>query len=219
MLKQTLKYIFNIFRLRNQVLFYKSSIVSIESQFEGKNKIGKHSQFHGEIGYCSYICDYSYIIGKIGKFTSIGSYVRINPGSHPYTYPYVSTSPYFISTRKQNGYSLTKHNRFEEIRYADSINKHSVIIGNDCWIGDGVFITGGVTIGDGAVILAHAVVTKDIPPFAIVGGVPAKILKFRYDHETIQFLLDFKWWNKDNKWLKENIELMCDIELLKNKFK
>ena len=88
-------------------------------------------------------------------------------------------------------------------------------IGSDCWIGENVFIVGGVNIGDGAVVLAGAVVTRDVPPYAIVGGLPAKILKFRYDEETIRWLLKFQWWNKELNWLKKNWELLCDITKLK----
>ena len=94
--------------------------------------------------------------------------------------------------------------------------KSATTIGNDCWIGENVFFAGGLTIGDGAVVLAGAVVTKDIPPYAIVGGVPAKVLKYRYDDETVKWLLDFKWWNKDINWLRENWQLLCNINELKN---
>ncbi len=97
---------------------------------------------------------------------------------------------------------------FEELR-------PMAIIGNDCWIGENVFYVGGITIGDGAVVLAGAVVTKDVPPYAIVGGVPAKVLKYRYDDDTIQFLLRIKWWNNSIEWLRENWQLMTDIDKLK----
>ena len=71
---------------------------------------------------------------------------------------------------------------------------------------------------DGAVVLAHAVVTKDVPPYAIVGGVPAKVIGYRYDEDTIDFLLKVKWWNKDKKWFKEHWELLCDIDKMKTYF-
>ena len=100
-----------------------------------------------------------------------------------------------------------------QLRFAD--NNYPVVIGNDCWIGDGVSIIGGVKIGDGAVILAGAIVTKDIPPYAIVGGIPAQIIKYRYSEQDINFLLKFQWWNKDPKWLNNNSELFLDIEKLK----
>lgn len=76
-------------------------------------------------------------------------------------------------------------------------------------------VIGGTTIGNGAVILAHAVVTKDVPPYAIVGGVPARIIKYRYDEETIDFLLRIKWWNNSIDWFKQNWRLLTDIEKLK----
>lgn len=90
-----------------------------------------------------------------------------------------------------------------------------VTIGNDCWIGQRAILIGGITIGDGAVVMAGAVVTKDVPPYAMVGGVPAKIIKYRYDEETIDFLLKAQWWNRPIEWLKENHALLCDIERLK----
>jgi hypothetical protein len=76
-------------------------------------------------------------------------------------------------------------------------NERSVNIGNDVWIGSGVFIKGGVTIGDGVIIGAHSVVVKDVPPYAIVGGVPVKIIKYRFDEKTIAKLLELKWWQYD----------------------
>ena len=70
-------------------------------------------------------------------------------------------------------------------------------IGNDVWIGQGAFIKGGVTIGDGAIVAAHAVVVKDVPPYAVVGGVPARVIKYRFDEDAIKDLLEIKWWNYD----------------------
>lgn len=214
----TAKYIYNKIRLKNLTLFKFSSNISKDSTFEGLNSIGRYTQVNGAFGLGTYVCDYCYILANVGRYTSIGSFVRINPGIHPFKAPYVSTSPFFYSMRKQNGSTLTDFERFDEIKYIDKNNKIPVIIGNDCWIGDGVFITGGLRIGDGAVILAHSVVTKDIPSYAIVGGVPAKILSYRYDESTIQFLLNLKWWDKDDDWLKNNLDLMCNIEKLKETY-
>ena len=76
-------------------------------------------------------------------------------------------------------------------------------------------LIGGVHIADGAVVLAGAVVTKDVPPYAIVGGVPAKIIRYRYDEETISFLLQTQWWNNTEEWFKENWKLLTDIDKLK----
>ena len=92
-------------------------------------------------------------------------------------------------------------------------------IGNDVWIGEGAFLAGGITVGDGAMILARAVVVQDVPPYAIVGGVPAKIISFRYDEDTINCLLGIQWWNLEPTWLKENWKLHCDIDKMKSYFK
>lgn len=136
--------------------------------------------------------------------------------NHGYTSLYLSLCIYFayvFSLAKQTGYTFAESQNFEELRYAE--DKYPVVIGNDCWIGQRVSIISGATIHDGAVVLAGAIVTKDVPPYAIVGGVPAKVIGYRYDDETIQFLLKVKWWNKPVQLLKENWELFSDL----NKFK
>lgn len=86
-------------------------------------------------------------------------------------------------------------------------SKGVITIGNDIWVGYGVIILSGVHIGDGAVIAAGAVVTKDVPPYAVVGGVPANIIKYRFDEKTIKSLLKIQWWN----WPKEKIDKNIDI--------
>jgi acetyltransferase-like isoleucine patch superfamily enzyme len=180
------------------------------------NKIYPNTQFCGEMGLGSYIGKNCCLSGKIGRFTSISHYVQCNNGRHPMTEPFATTSPMFFSLIKQNGNTFATKQCYDELVFADTKKKYSFIIGSDCWIGQGVFIVGGITIGDGAVVLAHAVVTKNVPPYAIVGGVPAKVLKYRYDEETIKFLLDFKWWDKDVSWLRNNADLLCDIDTLKS---
>lgn len=178
------------------------------TEFEGCNKIGNHSRFSGKMGWGSYIGHHCEIGAQIGRFTSIASHVRSNKGVHPYKAPYVSTSPMFYSTQKQTGCTFSDRVMFKEFLSRP-------IIGNDCWICENVFICGGVKIGDGVVILAGAVVTKDVPPYAIVGGIPAQIIDYRYDKETIDFLNKIQWWNNDIVWFKKNWHLMSDIQALK----
>lgn len=196
------------FRFGADVDFFLSTRIGKLSKFEGANKIGRNSSFFGEMGFGSFIGWNSELTAKIGRFTSIAPWVRSNHGIHPVTYPYATTCPMFFSKSKQNGFSFTSENRFIEC-------KEPVKIGNDVWIGENVFLVGGITIHDGAVVLAGACVTKDVPPYAIVGGVPAVILKYRYTEDDIKFLLDFQWWNKDIKWIQDNYELLLDIERLK----
>lgn len=85
-------------------------------------------------------------------------------------------------------------------------NKGDIIIGNDVWIGYEAVILAGVTIGNGAIIGARAVVTKDVPPYTIVGGVPAKPIKKRFDNKTISELLDIQWWNWPDETIAQNIK-------------
>ena len=85
-------------------------------------------------------------------------------------------------------------------------NKGDIIIGNDVWIGYEAVIMAGVTIGDGAVIATRSVVTKDVEPYTIVGGVPAKPIKKRFDDETVNSLLEIKWWDWDKEKIRQNIE-------------
>lgn len=208
-IKQFIKIVIVRIKYRREVILSSSCNVSLDSEFEGANKICPHTSFSGKLGYGSYIGPNCSISANIGRFTSIAPYVRTNSGRHPYTYPYATTCPMFFSTRKQNGKTFARKNMFEEF-------VNPPIIGNDCWIGENVFIAGGIKIGDGAVVLAGAAVTKDIPPYAIVGGVPAKIVRYRYDEGAIRFLLDIKWWNHDVKWLQQHWELLCDFDALKD---
>ena len=120
---------------------------------------------------------------RIGAFCSIASYCAIGGGSHPLDG--VSTSPAFYSGI--HGWNIHSQRKPEE--------KHrEVIIGHDVWIGEAVFINEGVKIGTGAVIGAHSVVTRDVPPYAIVAGVPAKLVRYRFDADTIEKLLNSRWW-------------------------
>lgn len=186
-----------------------------KTKFEGMNKIGKHANIsNSEIGYATYLGDNAELTNtKIGRFCSIARDVRIVSTTHP-TSKFVSTSPVFFSTIKQCGFSFVTQNKFIEQKYVDI---YSAIIGNDVWIGEGALIMGGVTIGNGAVIAAHAVVTKDVPDFAIVAGVPARIKKYRFPEKHISFLQRLQWWNKDLSWIKhysdyfDNIDLLIDL--------
>ena len=103
----------------------------------------------------------------------------------------------------------------EEFKFYDKKREIVNKIGSDCWIGLDVNLIGGIEIGDGAVVLSRAVVTKDIPPYAIVGGIPAKIIGYRYDKRTIDFLIHVKWWNNTPEWFKQNWYLLNDIDTFK----
>lgn len=194
------------------------SYVSLQSKLEGHCQIHPHVQFHGQLGYGSYVGPYSKISAHIGRFTSIASYVCTVAGRHAYQTPFATTCPMFFSlnpNHSQSGSTFATEQMFEELKFAVPEKQLDVEIGNDVWIGERAMLIGGVHIADGAVVLAGAVVTKDVPPYAIVGGVPAKIIRYRYDEETISFLLQAQWWNNTEDWFKENWKLLTDIDKLK----
>lgn len=86
---------------------------------------------------------------------------------------------------------------FDQIKYVDEEKKYFVEIGNDVWIGNNVLIMDGIRIGDGAILAAGSVIAKDVEPYTIVGGVPAKFIRKRFKDSEIDFLLDFKWWERN----------------------
>ena len=86
------------------------------------------------------------------------------------------------------------------------------MIGNDVWIGSNVIIMSGVRIGDGAVIAAGAIVTKNVEPYSIVGGVPAKTIRRRFEENQIEYLRKIEWWNRSEDWIKKNAASFTDIE-------
>jgi len=146
---------------------------------------------------------------EIGSFCSISDGVHIGLSQHPTKY--FSTSPAFYCTNNITNLIEQDLQLEEELVLPCKIQ-------NDVWIGAGVLIMGGVTIGNGAVVAAGAVVTKDVPPYAIVGGVPAKIIKYRFDEETIKELLDLKWWDLPDEKIKQipfNVPIEESIKVMK----
>lgn len=209
-----LKRRYKIFKTKKKklnVIFREGANFSVRTQFEGYNALGKNSWLDGKIGICSYIGDNSLIEGSIGKFSSIGHKVTVLTGTHP-AHVFVSTSPSFYSTKGQNGKVYVSSNAFEEKKYADSTNKYGVIIGNDVWIGYGATLMGGVTIGDGAIIGANAYVNKDVEPYSIVVGQPAKVIGYRFSEEQIKQLLELQWWNNDEEWFQRFGDSFCNID-------
>lgn len=213
-LKQILKNLYLKFRWRGKLSFQLDDLIGFGSYFEGANKIGHKTSFVGYLGYGSYIGANCHLTAKVGRFTSIAPNVWTNNAVHPYQAPFVSTSPMFYSLLKQSGKTFATEQMFEEFVWVDKDKKYAIEIGNDCWIGEGVFIAGGKRIGDGAVVYAGSFVTHDVPPYAVVAGVPAKIIKYRFEDNVIQRLLDIQWWNKPLKWIENNCDLFSDV----NKF-
>lgn len=146
-----------------------------------------------ELGKYVYIANSTYIgfCSRIGSFTSISFGVKIGLRNHPVDF--VSTSPVFYAKRR----GWVAENRFNELE--DGM----VEIGNDVLISANVVILSGVKIGDGAVIAAGAIVNKDVPPYSVIGGVPAKLIRYRFDEGTREKLLKSRWWDFEDSQLKE----------------
>ncbi len=159
-------------------------------------------------GY-SYIGDRSQIQNaRIGKFCSIAPEVRVGLGRHPTNY--VSTYPGTYSTRKSGAVSFGGNGEFRE--------HMPVSIGNDVYIGARAMILDGVDIGDGAVVASGAVVVKDVPPYAIVGGVPAQIIKYRFKSDIISGLLKIRWWDWEEAIIRRRIQVFTDPEAFVQEF-
>lgn len=207
------------YRLKKTTKVRFMAIASIHSSFEPMTQLHAHSSFHGTLGMGSYIGENTKLSAKIGRFCSISNNVLCNYGVHPYESPFVSTSPCFFSLNPsgmQCGSTFAIEQLFNESKLVDTKAAIALEIGNDVWIGERVFLVGGLHIGDGAVILAGAVVTKDVPPYAIVGGVPAKVMRYRYDEETIKWLLNIKWWTNEQEWFIDHWRLLTDLDRLKD---
>ena len=144
------------------------------------------------VGPYTYICENTIIERTtIGGFCSIARDVLIGLASHPTDY--VSTYPGFYSADVASSHFFGSTSKFDD--------KIPVEIGHDVWIGARAVIIGGVKIGTGAIIATGAVVTKDVPPYAIVGGVPARILRYRFEPKLCEALLASKWWELNDETL------------------
>jgi acetyltransferase-like isoleucine patch superfamily enzyme len=183
----------------------------INSNISEKSRIyGNCSIVDVELGDYSYIGRNATIsLTKIGKFCSIGPNIVCGYGIHPTNG--LSTAPMFYANNISNGITLCKESKIQE--------RKLITIKNDVWIGSNVTILDGVTIGNGAIVAAGAVVTKNIPDYAIYGGVPAKLIRYRFSNEQIIALLKIKWWNFDFKTLSEVEKNFFDIDGFIKKYK
>lgn len=198
-----------VYKLKNKGKNLKIEyLVEINNcSFGHYNTVYKYSRVRNStLGDFTYIARNSLVQNThIGKFCCIGPNVSLGLGAHP-SNTFVSSHPLFYSTKKQAGnLSILDKDLFDEYPITN--------IGNDVWIGANSIIKSGLTIGNGAIIASGAVVTKDVEPYSIVGGVPAKRLKYRFSSDQIAFLNKSKWWDKDLTWLKANKDSFRNIEL------
>ncbi|MES2828415.1 MAG: CatB-related O-acetyltransferase [Bacteroidota bacterium] len=181
--------------------FYPGVDVS-NSNFEGFNVLFQNVVIMNcEVMSHSYIQKNSIVLNaKIGKFCSIASNVTLGTGSHKIDS--VSTHPSFFLKNTPLLKTFVNEDLYVPIKHTS--------IGHDVWIGDKAVIVDGVKIGNGAIIAAGAIVTKDVEPYSIVGGVPAKHIKYRFDEKTILRIEKSKWWDYTDEWFQQNHSLMID---------
>ena len=193
--------------LRKQVSI-KRGVKFSKTYFEGKNTLFSGVNISNSfIGFGTYIQKYSDIHNcKIGRYCSIADHVHTCIGTHPINF--ISTYPaFYYDTTNELGYTYHNGNPMYNVnKFPDDKCDYQIKIGNDVWIGSNVMIMSGVTIGDGAIVAAGSVVTKSIPPYQIWGGVPAKLIKLRFDEKTISLLLKIQWWDKSEEWILKNSE-------------
>lgn len=189
---------------------FPTARIGVMANLRGNCWFGQHSKLGDRsLLYDASLGDYSYVATdcnlrniQIGKYCSIGPQVLAGLGIHP-TQQFVSTSPVFYHPSST---SFADRSYFEQYKLTT--------IGHDVWIGARTILIDGVSIADGAIVGAGAVVTKDVPPYAVVGGVPARIIRYRFSPEEIDFLLHFRWWERDEGWIRKNYLLLHDIKTL-----
>ena len=166
-----------------------------QSTLGGWTSVGARTTINETVmGDYSYVVnDRSIIYSQIGKFCSIASHTRLNPGNHP-----LDRAALHHFTYRSLSYQLGPE---DDATFFDWRRSHQVTLGHDVWIGHGAVILPGVTIGTGAGVGAGAVVSKDVPPFAVVAGVPAKVIRYRFDERLREALMKIAWWD----WSRERL--------------
>jgi acetyltransferase-like isoleucine patch superfamily enzyme len=189
-IKKLLHYFLNTVQKNDKVELSGFSRGLNNVTFEGNNAVLNACNFNGtiKVGYATTFGIHNLIHGdiEIGRYCQFAPYAAVNTFNHPVNH--IST---YINKRLLDGL-------MGEYKTNDK-----TIIGNNVWIGKNVIILGGIKIGDGAILAAGSVVTKDVPDFHIVAGVPAKIVKPRFSDSIIKELLDLQWWNKTEKEIEE----------------
>lgn len=202
----------SMFRTVKAVIKYPRTKIASGVSINDKCRFGVNVKIHkNSIIADTHIGDYSYVGGNseiknctIGKFCSIAPDVKIGLGIHPTDK--ISTYPGFYSDKA----SVVVHIGIDK----SFIETKAVTIGNDVWIGTNCLIKDGVYIGNGAIIAAGSVVTKNVAPYSIVGGIPAKVIRYRFSTDEIELLESFKWWDKGLEFCKKNAHLFLN----KNEF-
>lgn len=182
---------------------YPNAVIK-DSYFGKYTEVADYAKImNSSIDDYSYVDEYTQIENaQIGKFANIARSVRINPGFHPYEMPCLH---HLLYRKKMYGFGE------DDELFFNYRKAQQVIIGHDTWIGHGAVIMPGVKISNGAIIGSNAVVTKDVPPFAIVVGVAAKIVKYRFPSEIIKRVEEIAWWDWKEEEIKDRLDDLKDI--------
>ena len=173
----------------------------------GDHCLAEETQF----GAYTYLFGFNDVIfATLGKFNSIATGVRINPVNHPI---HDRVAAHHLTYRAAH-YGLGE----DDAGLIQWRRERRVVTGNDVWLGHNSILMGGVTLGDGAVVAAGAVVTHDVAPYEIVGGVPARHIGWRYDEDTIAALLRIRWWDWSHAQLKERLKEFNDVPAFVKKY-
>ena len=205
-----------VIELKTKSIMKQRTYMNKGTVLRGRNFIGKGTVLTNvDFGFGSYISVNGDLANaKVGKYCSIGPNLTSVGGNHP-VHDFVSIHPAFYSRNNGAGFdymdcieaSLDEKvtgNLFDEDKYVDEEKGYFYEIGNDVWIGANVSICQGVHIGDGAVVGANALVNKDLEPYGIYAGVPAKKIGSRFSEKDIEKLLAIKWWDNDEEWIKHH---------------
>jgi acetyltransferase-like isoleucine patch superfamily enzyme len=185
--------------LVRSAIVFNQSIKIKNLLIEGRLIVGDYTYGLNNLSIQNYKGSEANVI--IGKYCSLAPNITIITGGiHPVNW--VSTYPFRAK--------FDLEGKFED---GMPYSKGDIIIGNDVWIGTGVTILSGVNIGDGAVIAAGSLIIKDVPPYAIAGGNPAKIIRYRFSEVQIEKLLTIKWWDWDQKRIIKNISIFCSKDI------
>ncbi|MDR2605690.1 MAG: acetyltransferase [Oscillospiraceae bacterium] len=198
-------------------------VLGIEPTIDGdvtleKTTLGAFTQVQAHSVFCDVaVGDYSYFAGynqvcyaDIGKFCSVATYARINTTNHP-TYDRIAQH-HFTYRSKSFGFGE------DDAEFFARRKSKAVTIGHDVWIGHNAVIMPGVTIGNGAVIGSASVVTKDVEPYAVVVGVPARKIKMRFSNDLIARIELSRWWDWEHETIKERLLDFRNMEAFVRKY-
>lgn len=182
--------------------------VIVESSLAEHVRVGYRAYLSSvEIGRYSYVgAECSLVNVSVGRYCSLAAHVAVGLGAHP-SRGFVTTHPLFFLRRPAQGLTFVDRDYWTG-------EYPRTVIGNDVWIGRNALVREGVTLGHGAIIGAGAVVTRDVPPYAVVAGVPARVLRYRFAPDEIEFLLRLRWWDKPDEWLRAHYRDLHEISRL-----